>query len=361
MAKNSDGIIGMIKPGNTSVEEVKKINKGRKLFPGVSGDKPKTGVEAEKVDTKNTSKGVDQPSQTGDTELQSGSLVLLDPNKVESWEHKDRKLPEIEDDPAFHRLVERIRARNGNLQPIKVRSKKEKPGYFEEIFGFKRLQACKRLNLPVLAVYEDLDDKEALLQMADENEGKSDVSAWYRALSWSSSLQAGLVASADDLALELGKDLKTVQQYLRVAEIMDPDLDRSIKLHKLGIQALLEIRSGLVELQNDSVKRQEYIDRIVEKADVIALGKASPSLFRNILLEVSGTGSAKGQDTLITSSEGAKLFSVKQQKRGYSVKMHFAASQKVSPEELETVLKDYLIKKGVDVAEGEAGQGSDLP
>jgi ParB/RepB/Spo0J family partition protein len=279
--------------------------------------------------------------------LGAEGLALIPADLIDTWEHKDRTLPEIEDDPEFYELIERIKATGGNIEPIKIRPNKQKPGRYEEIFGFKRHQACKRLGLSVLAIVEDLDDAQAFRQMVAENSGRSQVSAWRKAISWSNALKAGLVTSVEQLALEVGKDPRTVQSYLRVVEIMDNELISRLKMHMLGIQPLFEIRAGLLAFKDDPEKRQEFIDRLIEKADIIDEGKATPAMITKLVASISGTAVKAPEAREVVSSSGAKLLSIKTSKQGYAVKVHFAASKVLDPDDVEKLLTEALAKKGL--------------
>ena len=66
-------------------------------------------------------------------------------------------------------LLGSIRHFGGNLQPIKVRPcvpiMYDAPSIrFELVFGERRRRACQALNLPVLAMVEDLNDQQAFAQ-----------------------------------------------------------------------------------------------------------------------------------------------------------------------------------------------------
>ena len=70
-------------------------------------------------------------------------------------------------------LLASIRHFGGNLQPIKVRpvcqrDADERETRFELVYGGRRLQACAELNLPVLALIEELTDQQAFAQANSE-------------------------------------------------------------------------------------------------------------------------------------------------------------------------------------------------
>lgn len=348
MAKSKDGVIGLI-GGDAERLKLSEKEKGERLF--ASGDRPKR---------KPRESGAplplgEVPSESDDIEAGDSVLGYIDPEIIVPWGNKDRTLEEMEDDEEFHKLVERIRSAGGNIQPIKVRPLSPNKGSdgekYEEIFGFKRLNACKRLGIPVLAIIEKMTDKEAWRQMVGENDGRSDVSAWTKALSWKNALDKKLVSSVDELAVEEKKDVRTIDQYLRVVDIMDPEIINHVKLHKLGIQALLEIRSALLRFSDDEKKRREFVDRVIENADKIEAGRASPNLFAGIADVVSGDAAKSvGKERTFTAG-GNKLFSVKPAKQGYSVKMHFAASKHIPSDEIEEVLRRHLESKGLKLDE----------
>jgi ParB/RepB/Spo0J family partition protein len=337
MAKSSDGIMGAVTSGVTSAG-TRHVDKGKRVF-GSGKKKP----------TRKPESISEAPSPT-DSVDENGTLKYIPTELIESWEYKDRTFPELDDDPEFHTLMDRIRTAGGNIQPIKVRPNPKKPGHYQEIFGFKRLHACRRLGLPVLAIVEELDDQEAFRQMSSENDGRSEVAAWPKAISWVNALENNLVSSVEALALETGKDVKTIKSYLRVVEIMDDEIIDKVKMHQFGIQPLFEMRSALLEFENDQRKRQEFIDRIIEQADVIDAGRATPALIRSIANQVSGASKqAAGNEKTVKAGDGSKLFSVKKAKQGYSVKFHFSGSKELPPEELESIVREHLKAKGIEI------------
>lgn len=287
------------------------------------------------------------------------TLLLIDPFKIVSWQHKDRQVQELEEDKTFHDMVAEFEAVGMNLQPIKVRpykpkSEKERiPGIeFEEIFGFKRLMAAQRAKKQVLCIYEDIDDKEAFSQMVSENRGRSPLSAWTKAMSWNNALTNKLIDKAS-LAKKEGIDETTIDSYLRILEIMDDEIIERVSMHKLGIEALFEMRSALLEFENNAQARQRFVDLVIENADVIAAGKANKSLFVKLRADAAGgEGSgSKGTDNRVLKSGKHKLVTIKPTRTGYSVTMHSKAAKTLDIEQFEKAIQEELVKRGIKISE----------
>lgn len=85
-------------------------------------------------------------------------------------------------DESFDLLTESIDATKGNTQPVEVRVRNGPDGsVYELISGHRRVRACHKLGLPVLAlVTEDLDDRSAFVHRLAENVHRQDLSPWER-------------------------------------------------------------------------------------------------------------------------------------------------------------------------------------
>lgn len=339
MAKTSNGVIGALHKKSKNEASLTPLSQRAK------GDRPFSSVSTQ-ARTKSKDEGYNLNETNDFVDEGDGLLKYLDPNDIVSWENKDRSIEEMEDDPAFQDLVQRISVAGGNIQPIKVRPIRANHAKYEEIYGAKRLNACKKLGFQVYAIIQELDDKEAWRQQENENAGRSDNSAWAKAVSWSNAVEKKLVSSIDDLAIETNRSKKLVNSYLRVYEDMDTELIERVKLYKLGIQSLYELRSGLLRFESNPKKKEEYIDRVIEIADLIEAGKASPAVFAGLAKKVANEETERKENTF--TSAGAKMFSIKEGKQGYTVKMHFGATKNLPSSEIQEVIKRHLESKGID-------------
>lgn len=297
------------------------------------------------------------PSPLSEPTSLGKSLLLVDPEKIISWQHKDRQVAELEEDTTFHEMVVEFETVGMNLQPIKIRpyrprkeSERVPDIEFEEIFGFKRLMAAKKAKKQVLCIFEDIDDKEAYSQMVSENRGRSPLSAWTKAMSWNNALTNKLIDKAA-LAKKEGLDEATIDSYIRITEVMDPEIMERVSLHKLGTEALFEMRSALIEFQEKKEARQKFIDLVIESADTIAAGKANKALIARLRLQASGSGNVETKTETRTIKSGKhKLVTLKPTRTGYSVTMHSKAAKTLDIEEFEKTIQEELAKRGIKVS-----------
>jgi len=121
----------------------------------------------------------------------------------------------------FLTLKNEIAQAGGNVQPIKVRPLAGSADRYEIIFGYRRHRACLDLGLPVLALVEQIDDKELFKEMDRENRDRLDLSPWEQGRMYQKSLSEGLFASLGELSKEIGIDKGNLSKALRLAELPD--------------------------------------------------------------------------------------------------------------------------------------------
>lgn len=150
-------------------------------------------------------------------DLKAHGLIIrtLAPSEIDSGPFRDRD-PRFLQDDAFTDLVESIR-RDGQLQPILVRRRSGMPAW-ELIIGLRRLKACERLGVPVLAKDVEADDRTALLAMIAENELREDISPIERSRQLKAVLDAG-VLNQSEIAAALGRHKSSISRLLALAEI----------------------------------------------------------------------------------------------------------------------------------------------
>lgn len=128
----------------------------------------------------------------------------------------------------FEQLKREIQEAQGNVQPIKVRSIGgiESSGVrYEVVFGHRRLEACRQLGLPVLAVIDNLDDRTLFIEMERENRERADLSPWEQGVMYARALDVGLFASNRQLANALGVDLSNLGKSLVLARLPKEIID----------------------------------------------------------------------------------------------------------------------------------------
>jgi ParB family transcriptional regulator, chromosome partitioning protein len=181
---------------------------------------------------------------------------LMDPRTVVPSKWANRH-PDAFAGPEFSQLKREIQDAGGNVQPIKVRpitKRGDSQARYEIVFGHRRHRACLDLELPVLAVVQELDDNALFVQMERENRGRENLSAWEQGRMYLRALEEGLFTSNIKLAAAIGRDASDVGKAMRIAKLpMEvtgafpspnailfrwvADLERALRLHPAAVLA----------------------------------------------------------------------------------------------------------------------------
>lgn len=126
-------------------------------------------------------------------------------------------------EPSFHTaefglLREEIARSGGNVQPIKVRTIADGEQY-EIVYGHRRHRACLELDLPVLALIDEVSEQDLFKEMERENRHRRDLSPWEQGVMYRRALDENLFRSLGELAREIGIDKGNVSKALRLAEL----------------------------------------------------------------------------------------------------------------------------------------------
>lgn len=123
-------------------------------------------------------------------------------------------------------LLASIRHFRGNLQPIKVRPVDQRhanapDARYELVYGGCRLQACADLNLPVLALVEELTDQDAFAQANSEQFHAPTFSFRERGTLYAKAIDQGTFDSARELSAATGTPGWVVDRSLAVYLLME--------------------------------------------------------------------------------------------------------------------------------------------
>ncbi|KXS55340.1 MAG: parB-like partition protein [Marinobacter sp. T13-3] len=289
--------------------------------------------------------------QTSGTLIPDNTFKVVDSHLVRSWTLKDRRLEELDRDPKYAELVESARVA-GIIEPLVVRQipGKDPDGVmFEEIAGFKRLNAAQAVGAPVPILIRHLTDQQALVIQAQENRGRSEPCAWSQALHYEHLLASGTYSTARQVADVFGIDKSSMSMYLKIARQMPADFKASLFLDTLAQRSLRALIEGLEGCGTDPKRRETYIDRIVEHADQInATPDNAVKIVDRVLHEVcSGAKAPKASKPRVFQSQKGKALSMRTSGSGLAVTFHRAALAVADEDELTSVLKDYLENKGL--------------
>ena len=114
-----------------------------------------------------------------------GGIQEIDTNQILAWGPKDRLDIELtavnnEEPPESIQELAASISEAGQQVPVLLRPSKERDGYFEVIYGQRRILACRLLGIPVRALIRTLDDTDALMAKGLENSGRAELSYYER-------------------------------------------------------------------------------------------------------------------------------------------------------------------------------------
>jgi ParB family chromosome partitioning protein len=181
-------------------------------------------------------------------------------------EVRDR-LPFTED--AVADLISSIQT-YGQQIPILVRYIKDRPGYYEIVYGRRRLMALKALGLSAKTIIRDIDDRNALFIQAQENHYRINPSFIEDAMMASSLKAKGM--STEDVAEAINTHKATISRMSHVANSIPYILIEIIgPAPGTGRRPWLELADMLAanKLDTDTIiqKLQEQIDMEIATSD----------------------------------------------------------------------------------------------
>lgn len=151
----------------------------------------------------------------------ANEIIELSPSDCVLWQFADRPQEELGD---ISQLAQSMKM-HGQQEPALVRPASSGKYKYEIIFGNRRWRAAAQVDIKLLAVVKELNDKEAARCQKEENENRQHLSDYARALSYRSQIDSGVFSTEKELAQYLGiskQTLNDIMAYLRVpAEIRE--------------------------------------------------------------------------------------------------------------------------------------------
>ncbi|MCY4012672.1 MAG: ParB N-terminal domain-containing protein [Gammaproteobacteria bacterium] len=169
------------------------------------------------------------------SDRRSGDVVAVesfDAAQVRPWQYHNRAASGLDDD-SLDALAASIR-RDGQQQlGLARRLPPGGPHVVEAIYGVRRLEACRRVDIPWRAEVLDVStpDARCAVLMHSENEWSEGVSPLENAAQWKAMLDAGVFANQSALAVDLGCHRGTVSRSIRtVTALFDEEwLERLVR------------------------------------------------------------------------------------------------------------------------------------
>lgn len=233
----------------------------------------------------------------------------------------------------FLALRNDIAQADGNVQPIKVRPLTGSTDRYEIIFGYRRHRACLDLGLPVLALVEQVNDKQLFKEMERENRDRLDLSPWEQGRMYQQSLSEGLFASLGELSKEIGIDKGNLSKALRLAELPDVVVN--------AFPSPLDLQYRWAKLLNDAI--QQAPDHVLARAKRLSenkKGKHSSKEVLDILLGVKSN--AVFEQPVVVAGKPLAKISVKGDRA--TVQFSKGALSQEKAKQLHSLLTEFLQK-----------------
>ncbi len=157
---------------------------------------------------------------------------------------------------------------NGVLQPILVRSHKEKKGEYEIIAGERRWRAARQAGLESIPVLiRELDDEQTLAVALIENLQREDLNPIEEALALQT-LRERFAINQEALAKKVGKSRSAIANSIRLLQLPEKVLDevKEGRISSGHARSLLALENEEMQIQVcDEIIQKDYNVRQTEK------------------------------------------------------------------------------------------------
>jgi len=152
-----------------------------------------------------------------------GGIQDIKTDLILGWGPQDRlELTAVNSDPEEASDLAQSIQDSGQQVPVLLRPSAEQDGYFDVIYGRRRILACQQLGIPVKALIRTLDDTEALMAKGLENASRTELSFYERARFAQAILDQGHSREQARQALAISKN--TLSQLERITRLIPPEL-----------------------------------------------------------------------------------------------------------------------------------------
>lgn len=230
----------------------------------------------------------------------------INTNDITLWEHKDRPANEFGNLEDFAKVLKSV----GQLQPGIVRLLKDSNYKYELIVGERRWRACKIAEVPFQAKILDLNDEDASIAQAVENEGRENLSDYARGISYAKKIEAGILKQKD-LISKLGKSKQEISRLLSFRDIP------------------VELVNAIGDMTKVSSRTAEYIKQVCNKdeknieiligfADKISHGIGFKTIEKHLEETKSLNSSVSMAEKVFSKADNRHLFTLRKDGNGNS-------------------------------------------
>ena len=249
---------------------------------------------------------------------------LIDTNEITNWQYHDRPENELGDIKSLAAEFLKI----GQQQPCLIRASNSKEFAYELIIGERRWRAAKLAGVKLKVIIKDLDDSDAALVQAAENDNRLDLSDYAKSMSYCRLISDGIIKQSD-LINKLGRSKQYVSALLSYSKLP------------------VEIKEAIGDFSKVSCRTAETIKRLSNKGDVYVkaiLLKAKPlrdgvlgstKLSQYVKEYVNKFGSNHVKANKVISSNGRHLFTIRNDNNSF-LSIHF-------PKDISNLFKENII------------------
>jgi len=300
------------------------------------GGKPKTAIGAMAQFTDRQSTAIKEASQLKAQlkEFESSLLTKrIDPKLIVRSKWANRHDLSFMG-PEFEGLKEDIRSQGGNVQPIKIRHLADDAGKYELVFGHRRHQACLELEIDVLALIEDLDDKTLFIEMDRENRQRKDLRPYEVGAMYAKALDEGLFPSARKLAEEVGMDHSQLSKALNLARLPSDVLN--------AFESPLDLQYRWVfDLVNAIQKDPDHVLNIAKAIQMEKPRPPSVDVFKQLTV-TRGTVPHSVEKVVVVNGESDQQGKIVFNSKKRCVRIDLSNIDPVRFEEVKSVIKRLL-------------------
>jgi ParB family chromosome partitioning protein len=183
-------------------------------------------------------KSLDELAARADKLVEGETVVELEPDLVDASFVRDRR---ADDETEFNQLLVRIRER-GQDSPILVRPNPKSAGRYMIVFGHRRWKVAQVLGRKVRAVVKDIEDREHVLALGQENAARADVPFIDRAFFAADVVRLRYDEDNATILSALSIDRTTLSKMLSVAGLPSPILDAIGQVKNVGRDRWYELK-----------------------------------------------------------------------------------------------------------------------
>ena len=153
-------------------------------------------------------------TQSKPNKPESGQIHYISPSQIENWEYSDRLSTSLGDIDGLANEFIKI----GQQQPCLIRKSKTNDNLYELIIGERRWRAAKKANVDLMVIIKDINDHDAALAQAAENDNRENLSDYEKGTSLAKLIAAGKIKQKD-LIESLGKSRQYISSLLSFDKI----------------------------------------------------------------------------------------------------------------------------------------------